>query len=164
MLGLGRIIAFAAAGFALVLVGFSFSRILWLSLLIVPLGGCAMLISFASATTILQTLTDDRKRGRVMSFFTMAFVGMTPWGNLLAGNASDWLGGGIGGAARTMQIAAGVSLLAALSFARKLPGLRATVRSIYVDKGILPHDTATNLETAAGMQTATDVVAAATEQ
>ena len=153
ILGLGKVIAYSAAAFGLVLIAFSFSHALWLSLLIVPLGGCAMLICFASANTILQTLSEDKMRGRVMSFFTMAFVGMTPWGNLLAGNASDWLGGFFTGAAHTLQIAGGVCLLAAFSFAQKLPSLRGAVRAIYEQKGILPR------EVAEGLQSATDAVA-----
>ncbi len=85
VVGLGRIIAVAGAIFGLALIAFSFSHQLWISLLIVPIGGCAMLIEFASTNTILQTLADDDKRGRVMSLFTAAFMGMTPFGNLLAG-------------------------------------------------------------------------------
>src|SRR5665213_4281343 len=101
-LGLGGLIAAVAGFFGLALIAFSYSHHLWLSLLIVPLAGFTMLITFASANTVLQTLTDDEKRGRVMSFFTMAFVGMTPWGNLLAGSTADALGGGFGGASRTL--------------------------------------------------------------
>ena len=150
VVGLGRVIAIAAAVFGAALIAFSFSKHLWLSLVIVPLGGCAMLINFASANTVLQTLTEDEKRGRVMSFFTMAFVGMTPWGNLLAGTASDALGHNLVGASRTVRIAGAVCIVAAISFALKLPALRKVVRPIYDEKGILP--------TAGGLETATEVV------
>ena len=158
VVGLGRLIAIAAALFGAMLVLFTFSHHLWLSLLIVPVAGCAMLINFASSNTVMQTLTEDEKRGRVMSFFTMAFVGMTPWGNLLAGVASDAFGGGFPGAARTLQIAGGISLLAALSFALKLPVLRKIVGPIYVQRGLLPTPVAT------GLQTATEVVSAHEQQ
>jgi MFS family permease len=150
VVGLGRVIAIAAAVFGATLIAFSFSNHLWLSLAIVPLGGCAMLINFASANTVLQTLTEDEKRGRVMSFFTMAFVGMTPWGNLLAGTSSDLLGHEVIGASRTVRIAGAVCILAAISFALKLPGLRKVVRPIYGEKGLLPN--------AAGLESATEVV------
>ncbi|HSU65285.1 MAG TPA: MFS transporter, partial [Tepidisphaeraceae bacterium] len=152
VVGLGRVIAIAAAFFGTMLIAFSFSRHLWLSLLIVPLVGCAMLINFASANTVLQTLTEDEKRGRVMSFFTMAFVGMTPWGNLLSGISSDYFGGGIQGASRTIEIAGGICIIAAISFATKLPALRKVVRPIYTDKGII------SASVAGGLETATEVV------
>jgi MFS family permease len=150
VVGLGRVIAIAAAVFGAALIAFSFSNRLWASLLIVPIGGCAMLISFASANTVLQTLTEDEKRGRVMSFFTMAFVGMTPWGNLLAGTSSDAMGHGLLGASRAVRIAGAICIVAAISFALKLPALRKVVRPLYDQKGILPN--------ASGLETATEVV------
>lgn len=150
VVGLGRVIAIAASVFGMALIAFSFSKQLWLALVIVPVGGCAMLINFASANTVLQTLTEDEKRGRVMSFFTMAFVGMTPWGNLLAGTSSDALGHNLIGASRTVRIAGAVCILAAISFALKLPALRKVVRPIYDEKGLLPGAT--------GLETATEVV------
>lgn len=158
VVGLGRLIAIMGVCFGAVLIAFSFSQHLWLSMLIVPLGGCTMLIIFASANTLLQTLTEDEKRGRVMSFFTMAFVGMTPWGNLLAGRASDALGGNFPGASRTLQLAGVICIFAALSFALKLPAIRKVVRAIYVRKGILPR------EVAAGLQAATEMVSGSEQQ
>jgi len=158
VVGLGRLIAIMGVCFGAVLIGFSFSRYLWLSMLIVPLAGCSMLIVFASANTLLQTLTEDEKRGRVMSFFTMAFVGMTPWGNLLAGRVSDALGGNYLGASRTLQIAGAICIAAATSFAFKLPALRKVVRAVYVRKGILPR------EVASGLQAATEMVSGSEQQ
>jgi MFS family permease len=148
VVGLGRVIAIAATFFGAMLIAFSFSPHLWLSLLIVPVGGCAMLINFASANTVLQTLTEDEKRGRVMSFFTMAFVGMTPWGNLLAGTSTDALGHGFLGASRTVRIAGVICVLAAIRFAMKLPAMRKIIRPVYEEKGIVPPIVATGLETA----------------
>jgi len=164
VLGLGRLIAVMAFVFGLMLLAFSFSHYLWASLLIVPCAGCAMLITFASSNTLLQTLTDDEKRGRVMSFFTMAFVGMTPWGNLLAGTAADALAssnspwGKFVGAARTLQIAGAVCVAAALSFTVKLPAIRRAVHPIYEKKGILPRAVAT------GLAEATEVVSGHEQQ
>ncbi|HWE92510.1 MAG TPA: MFS transporter [Tepidisphaeraceae bacterium] len=155
VVGLGRVIAVASCLFGAALIAFSFSRAYWLSLAIVPVGGLGMIICFASANTILQTLTDDHMRGRVMSFFTMAFVGMTPWGNLLAGWAASKLatpGTEVVGASRTVMIAGAVVIIASVSFALKLPALRKIVRPLFIQKGILP------TELAAGMQSATDVV------
>ncbi|MDB5355066.1 MAG: hypothetical protein JWN24_1519 [Phycisphaerales bacterium] len=152
VVGLGRVIAIASFLFGGALIAFSFSRSFWLDLTIVPIGGLGMIICFASANTLLQTLTEDRMRGRVMSFFTMAFVGMTPWGNLLAGMAASKLGkpgAEVVGASHTLLIAGAIVLIASASFAMKLPALRRIVRPIYVKRGIIPPEIAEGLQTAA---------------
>jgi MFS family permease len=166
VVGLGRVIAQAAFTFGAALMAFSFSHVLWLSLLLVPIAGCSMLITFASSNTLLQTLTEDEKRGRVMSFFTMSFVGMTPWGNLLAGTMADVLVSGdpealwarFDGAARTLQIMGMICVIAAVSFATKLPAIRRVIRPIYEQKGIVPP------QVAAGLRDATEVVSASEQQ
>jgi MFS family permease len=151
VVGLGKVIAIAAVVFGVAVVGFSRSTHLWLSLPVLAVAGWGMITCFASSNTILQTLAEDDKRGRVMSFFGMAFVGMTPFGNLLAGFAASHLGSVAGeqfiGAARTVLIAGCICVVAGLSYMRKLPQLREIVRPIYVKKGILP-------EVAAGLQRA----------
>jgi MFS family permease len=156
VVGLGRVIGVAAAALGLSLVAFSLSRTYWLSLLIVAAAGWATMTAFASANTLLQTLVDDDKRGRVMSFFSMSFIGMAPFGNLLAGTLASVLGGGddVRGATRTQFLTGLVCLAAAGVFAWMLPSLRAMVRPVYVRKGILPE------EVAVGMETATEIVAA----
>jgi len=166
VLGLGGLIAGVSGFFGLALIAFSYSHHLWLSMLIVPVAGCSMLITFASSNTVLQTLTDDEKRGRVMSFFTMAFVGMTPWGNLLVGLSADALvsknpiaaWAKFDGAAATLRIAGVISIIGALSFAIKLPSMRRLARPIYMEKGILPQAVAT------GIQDATEVVSGHEQQ
>ena len=87
-----------------------------------------------------------------MSFFTMAFVGLAPFGSLLAGALASRLGNGITGASRTLMIAGCACISAAGLFAWILPSMRKLVRPIYVRKGIIPE------EVAAGLQTATEVV------
>jgi MFS family permease len=153
VLGLGRVMAAAGALFGASIIVFALSRHLWLSLLIIPLAGMGMLLNFASANTVLQTLADEDKRGRVMSFFTMAFVGMAPFGNLLAGSLASRLGPGVTGASRTVILSGCVCVAAAGAFLWILPSMRKLVRPVYVRKGILPE------EVAAGIQTATEVVA-----
>jgi MFS family permease len=148
VVGLGRVIAFAVGTFGLAILAFALSRHFWISVPIVMVAGAGMITTFASCNTLLQTLAEDDKRGRVMSFFTMAFVGMTPWGNLAAGAAAARFGGGILGASHTLLIAGGFVLLIAARFAIKLPSLRKLVRPIYVQKGILPA-VATGLRNAA---------------
>jgi len=148
VVGLGKVIALAAGTFGLAILAFALSRHFWLSVPIVMFAGAGMITTFASCNTLLQTLAEDDKRGRVMSFFTMAFVGMTPWGNLAAGAAAARLGGGVTGASHTLLIAGAAVLLIAAYFAARLPALRRLVRPIYVQKGILPA-VATSLRNAA---------------
>jgi MFS family permease len=142
VVGLGTVIAIAAAVFGAALIAFGCSSWLWLSMIILAVGGWGMVMTFASGNTVLQTLAEEDKRGRVMSFFTMAFIGMTPFGNLAAGWFARHLSGGIdplwGGATRTLIISGSVCLLGAGAFAYMLPRLRVLVWPIYRAKGILP--------------------------
>jgi MFS family permease len=145
VVGLGRVIALAGIALGGSIIAFGSSRHLWLSLLIAPIVGFAMLAVFASANTLLQTLADDDKRGRVMSLFTVAFLGMAPFGNLLAGLIATHYGGGIEGASQTVMIAGVIVLVAIAFFAAMLPFIRKLVRPIYVQKGII-REVATGLE------------------
>lgn len=140
VLGLGRVIAFAASTFGVALMLFSLSRTLWLSLPLVTLVGAGMMIQLASSNTILQTIVDEDKRGRVMSLYTMALFGMVPFGSLLAGLLASSIG-----ATATLLVGGAVTLLGGLAFLRKLPELRRVVRPIYARKGILS-DVATSLD------------------
>jgi MFS family permease len=153
VVGLGRVISMAAFLFGAAIIAFSFSRHLALSLPVVSTIGLGMLINFASANTLLQTLVDDDKRGRVMSFFSMAFVGMTPFGNLIAGTLASHLGPGVFGASRTLQICGGVCLLGATAFTLALPRLRAVARPVFISKGLIEEDIA------AGIESGTEIVA-----
>jgi MFS family permease len=91
------------------------------------------MVQMAASNTIIQTIVDDAKRGRVMSFYMMAFLGTAPFGSLMAG----WLSSRIG-APHTLLVG-GISCLAGAAwFAFRLPALRTLVRPIYVDLGILP--------------------------
>jgi MFS family permease len=131
--GLGHVILTAVALFGTSLVGFGLSRHEWLSMAALLGAGLGMMVQMASSNTVLQTIVDDDKRGRVMSFYAMAFMGMVPFGSLLAG----LLAGRIG-APRTVILGGLACLLAAAAFARALPALRAQVRPIYVRLGIVP--------------------------
>jgi MFS family permease len=111
-----------------------------------------MMAQIASSNTILQTIVDDDKRGRVMSLFTMSFMGVAPFGSLLAGA----LAGRIGVTA-TMFLGGSVCLAGALVFARRLRGLHDHIIPIYRKKGIIP-------EVAAGIQTATELAVPPEEQ
>ncbi|HJP85334.1 MAG TPA: MFS transporter [Gemmatimonadaceae bacterium] len=132
VLGLGRAIVIASITFGLSLVAFSFSRRLWLSLLLLPFVGGGMMVEMASTNTILQTIVDDSMRGRVMAFYTMAFLGTAPLGSLLAGFAAAHIG-----PMETIFVGGLSCILGGALFAMRLPTLRAHVRPIYIERGIL---------------------------
>ncbi len=133
VVGLGRIIALAASTFGLGLMLFSQSRSLWLSLPILCVTGAAMMVQMAATNTILQTIVAEDMRGRLMSFYSMAFFGTLPFGSLLAGVLSSRIG-----APLTLALGGAVCLVAGLVFLRELPALRVVVRPIYVRLGIVP--------------------------
>jgi MFS family permease len=132
ILGLGKIIALAGSGFGLGLLAFSLSRLLWLSLLLMLLTGFGTMVQMASSNTVLQTIVDDDKRGRVMSFYAMAFLGMAPFGSLLAGGLASKIG-----APMTIMLGGVSCIFGAIMYMRKLPVLRELVRPIYVRMGIM---------------------------
>jgi MFS family permease len=132
VLGLGRAMAVASATFGVGLVAFALSRAMWLSMLVLPVVGAGMMITMASTNTIIQTVVDEDLRGRVMAFYTMAFLGTAPIGSLLAGVLADRIG-----APRTILLGGLACIAAGAWFALRLPRLRELVRPIYVERGIL---------------------------
>jgi MFS family permease len=133
VIGLGRVIAIAVAVFGGGLVAFSQSRSLWLSLLLLPLVGAGFMVSLAASNTVVQTLVEEQLRGRVMAFYTMAFLGTAPIGSLLAGLLASRIG-----ESSTIAFGGIACLLGGAWFASRLPHLRALVRPIYIERGILP--------------------------
>jgi MFS family permease len=133
ILRLGRIIPIAAAVFGAGLIAFSLSRYYPLSLMLMVIAGLGMMLHTASSNTILQTITDDDKRGRVMSFYTMAIMGTAPFGSLLAGGLAKIIG-----APYTILTGGVACIIGALFFFRKLPELKDIVRPIYVKMGVIP--------------------------
>ncbi|MGO9338226.1 MAG: MFS transporter [Terracidiphilus sp.] len=131
--GLVRMIPLAAAVFGFGLIGFGLSRVFWLSMIMVLIAGMGMMQCAAASNTIIQTLVPEDKRGRVMSYYTMAFVGMAPFGSLLAGSLAHVIG------APWTVIANGLSvILGAAWFWTQFPALRRAIRPIYRELGILP--------------------------
>jgi MFS family permease len=145
VLGLGKYIPWMAGAFGAGLIAFSFSRSLWLSLLLMIVTGLGFMVQMAASNTVLQTIVEEDKRGRVMSFYTMAFMGTAPFGSLLAGSMADRIG-----APHTLLIGGVGCIIGALWFATSLPALRRDVRPIYVKIGILP-------EMAAGIQNTSEL-------
>jgi MFS family permease len=133
VLGLGRVIAVSAAVFGAGLVAFGFSRVEWLSLVLMVVAGYGMMRGMAASNTIIQTVVPEDKRGRVMSYYTMAFVGMAPFGSLLAGGLAHALG-----APLTLAITGACCVVGAGWFATQLPNIRLHIRPVYRELGILP--------------------------
>ena len=132
VLGLGRIVPMAAASFGVGLIALGLSRVLWLSLMLMLFVGGAMMTQMAASNTILQTIVQDDKRGRVMSFYSMAFLGMAPFGSLLAGALANRLG-----APRTVMISGSICIAGAGWFASQLGAIRDLVHPIYRKLGII---------------------------
>jgi MFS family permease len=145
VLGLGRMIPIAAASFGAGLVLFGLSHVMWFSMLMMLLAGFGMMQGMAASNTIVQTLVPEDRRGRVMSYYTMAFVGMAPFGSLLAGSLAHWLG-----APRTVMITGSVVILGAIWFTTRLRAIRVEIRPIYQALGILPTSLEPVVEDAAG--------------
>jgi MFS family permease len=131
--GLTRMIPTAACMFGVGLICFGLSTSLWLSLPLMLLTGFGMMQGLTSSNTIIQTLVDENMRGRVMSYYTMAFVGMAPFGSLLAGTLADAIG-----APRTVIVSGIACILGGLWFWSRLPRLRREMRPIYERLGIVP--------------------------
>ena len=145
VLMLGKIIPLSAGIFGFGLITFSASRLFLLSLVLMVITGLGMLMQMASSNTIIQTIVDDDKRGRVMSFYTMAFMGTAPFGSLLAGGLASRFG-----VANTLIIGGVSCIVGAIAFASKLPELKKKVHPIYVRLGIIT-------KVAGGIQTATEL-------
>ncbi|MCJ7812639.1 MFS transporter, partial [bacterium] len=145
VLMLGKIIPLSAGIFGFGVITFSASRLFLLSLVLMVITGLGMLMQMASSNTIIQTIVDDDKRGRVMSFYTMAFMGTAPFGSLLAGGLASRFG-----VANTLIIGGVSCIVGAIAFASKLPELKKMVHPIYVRLGIIT-------KVAGGIQTATEL-------
>jgi hypothetical protein len=132
VLGLGKLIVISSSAFGIGLIVFSLSRYIQLSLCMMLLTGFGMIVHMASSNTILQTIADENKRGRIMSFYAMAFTGMAPFGSLMAGSLASMIG-----APNTLFICGLACIVGSLLFFTKLPLIRKLVRPIYVQMGII---------------------------
>ncbi|WP_210463622.1 MFS transporter [Rufibacter roseolus] len=145
VLGLARVIIFASVLFGIGLTAFAFTTTLLLAMVSIFVVGLGMILRMASSNTLIQTIVDEDKRGRVMSFYSMAFMGMAPIGSLLAG----WLAERIG-VSYTLLGCGIICLLSIVPFILSLPRSRQLVRPIYQRLGILP-EIANGLQTASGL-------------
>jgi MFS family permease len=130
--GLTTMIQISAAMFGVGLICFGLSRILPLSLSLMLIVGFGMMQGMAASNTVIQTLVPEDMRGRVMSYYTMAFVGMAPFGSLLAG----WLAHRFG-APRAVMITGAFCVAGSAWFTTQLKSIRQVMRPIYVEMGII---------------------------
>ena len=133
--GLGRVIAGAAGVSGLSLAAFAYLRVFPVALVLMALVGGGVILAAASTNTILQTIVDDRLRGRVAGFYTMAFFGVAPIGNLAAGALASAFG-----APATFLANGLLCIAAALWFRRRLPALAQVLRPTYRRLGIIADD------------------------
>jgi MFS family permease len=133
VLGLTRMIQIAAAMLGGALILFGLSRTVWLSLVLMVFVGFGLMQCAAASNTIIQSLVEEDKRARVMSFYMMAFFGSAPFGSLLAGMLAHRIG-----APHTMIVTGAFCVAGSLWFTLELPKVRAVMRPIYRQMGLLP--------------------------
>ena len=123
--GLGYVITLGGACMGLAMISFAMSRWLPLSFVCLMLAGCGGVLLMASSNTLVQTMVEDDKRGRVMSIFTMAFTGTAPLGNLVAGALASRIG-----AFETLVINGALCIVVMMAFFWRLPKLRAAAAPV----------------------------------
>jgi MFS family permease len=132
VVGLDRLVVGSAALFGLGLVAFSRAHSLWLAMPLLLLAGTGMMLQTAASNTIIQTVVEEDKRGRVMSLLAMSLFGTVPLGSLIAGALASRIG-----AENTILIGGGICVGAAGLFVRALPEVRRAVQPVYERMGIL---------------------------
>ena len=130
--GLGKLVAYSAIGLGVSLTFFGASRVYWFSLVALTLAGYAMMMQFTSANTLIQAMVPDQLRGRVMSLYSMMFIGMAPIGSLVAGKMAQHIGAPI-----TVALGGLMSLVGGIVFAVKWPAMRAPARELVAAQGMM---------------------------
>jgi len=124
---LGRLVPFSAMLFGISLIALSFSRNIPLSLILMFFIGLGMMTQTAASNTILQTITDDDKRGRVMGFYSLAIMGTAPFGSLIAGGMAKVVGAPV-----TILFVGTATVIGAFFFLKELPELKKIVHPVYL--------------------------------
>jgi MFS family permease len=133
VLGLGKWVFYASSIFGSSLILFSFSENIPLSIFLLLFTGFGMMVQMASCNTLLQTIVEDDKRGRIMSLYVTSFVGAAPFGSIIAGSLADSIG-----TPGTILISGLIMLTSGIIFKSVLPSIRTLIKPVYVDKGIIP--------------------------
>jgi MFS family permease len=133
VVGLARMLQIATATLGGALILFGLSHTLWLSLLLMAFVGFGMIQAASVSNTIIQSLVPEDKRARVISYYTTAFFGAAPFGSLLAGALGHRIG-----APHTVIVTGAFCLAGSLWFTLELPKVRAVMRPIYQEMGLLP--------------------------
>ena len=131
--GLTRMLQIASMMLGVGLILFGFSRVLWLSIVLMVFVGFGLMQSAAVTNTIVQSLVSEDKRARVMSYYTMAFMGAAPFGSLIAGAVAHRIG-----APHTTLLTGTFCILGSIWFTVRLPQVKAAMRPIYREKGLIP--------------------------
>jgi MFS family permease len=134
VLGLTRMLQIASATLGAALILFGLSRTLWLSLAFMVFVGFGMMQAAAVSNTVIQSLVPEDKRARVMSYYTMAFFGASPFGSLFAGALAHRIG-----APTTVMLTGACCIAGAIWFTLDLPKVRAAIRPIYQQMGLIPN-------------------------
>lgn len=133
VLGLGKVVTLAGVLLGIAIVAISFAQTVWLSALIcIPIGFC-IIANVASINTLLQTLSDEDKRGRVMGYLAMTFTGITPLGSMFLGFLESYIG-----LSHIILISGCACIISALIFEHYRPLVRKHARLVYIEKGIIP--------------------------
>ena len=132
VVGLTRMIQIAAALLGAALIAFGLSHTLWLSLVLMVFAGFGLMQCATASNTVIQSLVSEDKRARVMSYYTMAFFGAAPFGSLLAGVLAHLIG-----APHTVIVTGAFCIAGSLWFTSDLPKIRAVMRPIYQEMGLV---------------------------
>jgi MFS family permease len=130
--GLGTVVGYAAMAFGISLVLFAFSKIFWLSVILLVPVGYGVMLQMSSSNTLIQAMVPDELRGRAMAMYTMMFMGMAPIGSLLSGLFADWIG-----APLTVAIGGVGAVGGAIYFLRRLPSLRFEAHQLLDAQGLV---------------------------
>ena len=135
VVGLTRMLQIASAILGAALILFGLSHTLWLSLVLMVFAGFGLMQGSSASNTIIQSLVPEDKRARAMSYYTMAFFGAAPFGSLLAGALAHRIG-----APHTIILTGACCIAGSLWFTLELPKVKAIIRPIYQQMGLVPHD------------------------
>jgi MFS family permease len=138
--GLGRWVAFSCGGLGVSLMCFSFSTSFWLSVALLLPCGYSMMLQMACSNTLIQTMVPDALRGRVMSLYSMMFMGMAPFGAFFGGALAHRVGAPI-----TVAGGGFACVVGAIWFGRALPELRVEARRLIVAQGLAAGEPATEM-------------------